>query len=144
MPARPTEVPIGVRVSATAKLLDRAFDDALAAVGGSRPRWLILMALKNHPGASQREVADAVGIQGATLTHHLNALEDDGLVTRRRDPANRRVHVVELSPVGEAAFADMLDTVVAFDRRLRRGLTRAELAQLDALLGRLAANVAPA
>jgi MarR family transcriptional regulator for hemolysin len=140
---RPTRPPIGVRLSATAKALDRAFDEALAAVGGTRPRWLILVALKTHPATSQREVAEAVGIQGATLTHHLNALEDEGLVTRRRDPANRRVHVVELSAEGEAAFDLMRDTVVAFDRRLRRGLSPADITRLEEVLDHLRANVAP-
>jgi MarR family transcriptional regulator for hemolysin len=144
MSPRPPGQPIGVRVSATAKLLDRAFDDALAAVGGSRPQWLILMALKNHPGANQRELAEVVGIRGATLTHHLNALEDGGLLSRRRDPANRRVHVVELSAAGEAAFTRMLGTVVDFDRRLRTGLTRTQITQLDQLLAQLEANVAEA
>jgi DNA-binding transcriptional MocR family regulator len=44
---------------------------------------------------NQRQIAESIGIQGATLTHHLNAMEADGVVTRRRDPTNRRVHVVE-------------------------------------------------
>src|SRR3954465_10083691 len=101
---RPSTAPIGTVVARTAKVLDRAFDDRLVEAGGSRPQWLILMALKAEPHASQREIADAIGIQGATLTHHLDAMEADGLLTRRRDPANRRVHVVELTAAGESRF----------------------------------------
>src|SRR5438105_145796 len=101
---RPPRGPIGVELAATAKTVSRAFDAALAAAGGTASTWLIVLALKTRPVANQRELAAAVGIQGATLTHHLDGLEGDGLVTRRRDPANRRVHLVELTEAGEAAF----------------------------------------
>jgi MarR family transcriptional regulator for hemolysin len=132
--------PIGLRLATTAKVVSRAFDDALTAAGGSLPLWLVLIALKTRPAASQREIAEAVGIQGATLTHHLNAMESSGLLTRRRDPANRRVHVVELTDLGEAAFHRMREAAGAFDRRLRGGFDAAEVAQLEALLDRLRAN----
>jgi MarR family transcriptional regulator for hemolysin len=137
---RPTETPIGLRLAATAKVVSRAFDEALGAAGGSLPAWLVLISLKSRPLASQRELADAVGIQGATLTHHLNAMESDGLLTRRRDPANRRVHVVELTGRGEAAFHRMRLAAAAFDRRLRTGFDADELTHLGRLLDRLREN----
>ena len=94
--------------TSTARFVSRAFDEALAAVGGSTPAWLVLISLKTRQLGNQRELADAIGIRGATLSpHHLNAMEDDGLVVRRRDPANRRVQQVELTAKGEAAFAAM-------------------------------------
>jgi MarR family transcriptional regulator for hemolysin len=139
--ARPARPPIGLVVASTAKALDRAFDDALGAVGGSRVNWLILMNLRRRPDASQRELADAIGIRGATLTHHLDAMEARGLLRRQRDPANRRVHRLTLTPRGEDAFSSMLSTVSAFDRRLRHGLDDAELARLERTLATLRANV---
>jgi MarR family transcriptional regulator for hemolysin len=138
---RPTSPPIGLHLSSTAKAVSRVFDETLAAAGGSLPSWLILISLKTRPLANQRELAAAVGIQGATLTHHLNAMENDGLITRRRDPANRRVHVVELTEQGEAAFQRMRGAAVAFDRRLRAGIDDEEIARLAGLLDRLRDNV---
>ena len=64
-----------------------------------------------------------------------------GLVTRTRDAANRRVQVVALTEAGEAAFARLRDTAIAFDAKLRAGLADADLATLNTLLGHLAANV---
>lgn len=142
MPA-PRTPPIGLHLAAAARSVSRAFDDALGEVGGSTPVWLVLLNLKiRGQVANQRELAAAVGIREATLTHHLNAMEADGLLTRRRDPANRRVHVVELTEAGEAAFVRLRDAAVAFDRRLRRGFGAAELSAFEDVLGRLAANVA--
>jgi MarR family transcriptional regulator, transcriptional regulator for hemolysin len=133
--------PIGLHLGQVAKVISRAFDDALAAAGGSRPAWLVLISLKSRPQASQREIADAAGIQGATLTHHLNAMESAGLLTRRRDPANRRVHVMELTPQGDALFLRLRDAAGAFDQRLRSGLSDRDVAQAEELLTRLRANV---
>jgi MarR family transcriptional regulator, transcriptional regulator for hemolysin len=140
----PRTPPIGLHLSAAARVVTRAFDDALGQAGGSMPVWLVLLNLKmRRQVANQRELAAAVGIREATLTHHLNAMESDGLLTRRRDPGNRRVHVVELTEAGEAAFARLRDAALAFDRRLRHGLDAAELAAFEEVLNRLAANVAP-
>ena len=144
MPA-PRTPPIGLHLSSAARLVTRAFDDALGEAGGSLPVWLVLLNLKmRRRVANQRELAAAVGIREATLTHHLNAMEADGLLTRRRDPDNRRVHLVELTEAGEASFARLRDAALAFDRRLRHGIAATELAAFEDVLSRLAANVAPA
>ncbi|RCW46062.1 MarR family transcriptional regulator for hemolysin [Halopolyspora algeriensis] len=142
MPAGPANPPLGLQLADTARTISRAFDDALTAAGGSRPTWLVLMALKKQPTANQRQLAAAVGIQGATLTHHLNAMESAGLLTRRRDPANRRVHLVELTEHGENAFHDLRRAAVAFDEQLRSGLDTDDVERLRDLLARLQANVA--
>jgi MarR family transcriptional regulator, transcriptional regulator for hemolysin len=139
---RPARTPIGLELARTARTVSRAFGDALAEAGGSLPVWLVLLNLKTRKLSSQRELAEAVGVREATLTHHLNAMDTHGLVTRTRDPANRRIHVVALTPAGEAAFARLAEAAGTFDRRLREGLTDTDLDSLTALLGRLAANVA--
>jgi MarR family transcriptional regulator for hemolysin len=140
---RPTSPPIGMQLAQVAKLVSRTFDDALAEAGGSLPVWLILITLKSQKLANQRQLAAAVGIQGATLTHHLNAMESAGILTRRRDPDNRRVHLVELTPAGDALFSRLRLTAVAFDEELRAGMSEVDIAQLSKLLSQLRANAAP-
>ena len=135
----PVSPPIGLRLARTAKSLSRAFDDALAKAGGSLPVWLVLISLKSQQLGNQRALAEAVGIREATITHHLNA---QGLITRRRDPANRRVHLVELTEAGEAVFGRLRGAALEFDRRLRDGISSEDVAVLNDLLGRLEHNVA--
>jgi MarR family transcriptional regulator for hemolysin len=136
----PFPLPIGLRLAQASRTVERAFDAALVQADGSLPVWLVLLNLKIRPPANQRELAEAVGITGATLTHHLNAMEAQGLVDRTRDNANRRVQVVTLTEAGEAAFLRLRDTAVAFDTRLRAGFTESDLASLDSQLHHLAAN----
>ena len=139
----PATEPIGQHLTRASKAVSRAFDDALAAQGGSLPVWLIVLQLQGGTHRTQRELAAAVGIEGPTLTHHLNRLEACGTLTRTRDPGNRRVQVVELTAAGRAWFHEMLATVVAFDARLRAGLSERDVAAAHRLLDRLQANVAP-
>jgi MarR family transcriptional regulator for hemolysin len=140
MPSR-FHPPIGLDLAQTAKMISRAMDEAMTAAGGSLPVWRILFSLKTLRLNNQSELATAVGIQGPTLTHHLNAMEADGLLIRRRDPDNRRVHLVEVTDSGEQLFRRMRAAAVAFDRRLRTGLTDEDTAQFAAVLATLRANV---
>jgi MarR family transcriptional regulator for hemolysin len=140
---RPTsiQIPLGLQLNQAARIIGQAFDEALQAAGGSLPVWLVLLNLKVRPPDSQRELATAVGIREATLTHHLNAMESSGLLARRRDPGNRRIHIVDLSEDGNALFLRLRDAALSFDRRLREGLPEADLDWLGRQLDRLAANV---
>jgi MarR family transcriptional regulator for hemolysin len=138
------EAPIGRVLWEAVIQVDRTFDEALTRAGGSRSTWHILLALKKRPTANQREIAADVGIQEATLTHHLAAMESDELVTRRRDPNNRRVHLIELTQKGQDAFVRLSEAAKAFDRRMRSGIPDAEIDQLRATLDKLVANVGAA
>ena len=140
----PFPLPIGLRLAQVARVVERAFDEALAEAGGTLPVWLILLNLTIRKPANQRELAEAVGVREATLTHHLNAMDARGLITRTRDAANRRVQVVALTEAGEATFVRLRETAIAFDAKLRAGLADADLATLSTLLGHLAANVGAA
>jgi MarR family transcriptional regulator, transcriptional regulator for hemolysin len=139
---QPFPVPIGLRLAQASRTVERAFDAALAEAGGSLPVWLVLLNLKVRRPANQRELAEAVGITGATLTHHLNAMHAQGLVARARDDANRRVQVVTLTEVGEEAFLRLREAAMTFDARLRVGFAEPDLAALAANLDRLAVNAA--
>jgi len=133
-------MPIGLRLAAVARDVARAFDDALAATGGSRPLWMVLLALKSGAASSQQQIADHIGIRGATLTHHLSGMEQRGLVVRTREPGDRRTQVVRLTDEGERLFVGMAGAAQKLDKQLRRGLEAAEVTQLDGLLQRLHAN----
>jgi MarR family transcriptional regulator for hemolysin len=137
----PRQVPLGVLVARVGKQLDRAFDDALARSGGTRPAWLILLAVVTGAGDSQSAIASRVGISGPTLIHHLDRLEAAGMVTRTRDERNRRAQAVALTEAGREAFARLREAAVGFDRLLHTDLSDDEAAELRRLLGKVSAAV---
>jgi len=139
----PGELPIGVLVARTAKALDRALDDSLSAVGGSTATWLVLSSLADGGHRTQGALAAAGGARSPPLTPHPHGLARARLVTRERDPANRRVQRVALTEDGEALFVRLRRSAAAFDGRLRAGLDDEEIALLRRLLAHLVENSRP-
>ena len=72
------------------------------APGGLRPRHLIaLKVLHDHGAVGQQALADTLSLDPSNVVGLLNDLEERRLITRRRDPEDRRRHIVEVSPLGE-------------------------------------------
>jgi MarR family transcriptional regulator, transcriptional regulator for hemolysin len=134
---------LSLLVGRVAKELSRAFDDVLVAAGGSTPTWQVLRALSAGDHRTQADLATAIGVRQPTLTHHLDALERAGLVTRERADANRRVQRVTVTESGEHLFLRLRRAAASFDGRLRAGLDDAEVGELRRLLGQLAENARP-
>ena len=135
--------PIGLRLSRTAHTASQAFERAMAEAGGSASAWQVLLLVRSGQMATQSKLAEAMGISGATMTHHLNALEAQGLVRRWREEGNRRVQQVELTADGVALFDRLREVAVRFDERMRSKLSDEETAQLADLLEKLAAGLDP-
>jgi MarR family transcriptional regulator, transcriptional regulator for hemolysin len=135
-------MPIGLQLARTARTVSAAFDRSLQEAGGSASTWQVLLLVRSREWGAQSEMATAMGITGATLTHHLNGLEEKGLVRRWREKANRRVQRVELTPEGEALFGRLRGAAVAHDARLHSQLSDEEAGQLAGLLEKLAAGAA--
>jgi MarR family transcriptional regulator for hemolysin len=101
----------------------------------------VLLLVRSEKWGAQARMAEAMGITGATLTHHLNALERRGLVRRWREAGNRRVQRAALTPAGEQLFERLREGAVRHDERLRSQLSDEETARLAALLDKLEAGV---
>ncbi len=130
--------PIGFALSQAARTTTRAFEEYLFKGNGSLSTWLILLALQRDGQSSQGELAIFVGVKGPTLTHHLNAMEEERLIRRTRTKNDRRVHHVELTRAGQKFFGKLKSRAAMFDRRLTLAITASELAALRALLDRVA------
>ena len=73
---------------------------------GMHMRHVVALAyVRDHEGCPQQELADAFCMDANNVVLLLNELEDEGYVTRVRDPHDRRRHVVELTAAGRTALA---------------------------------------
>jgi MarR family transcriptional regulator for hemolysin len=140
MSSRPVSTPIGLRLTRTARSVTQAFERAMAQAGGSVSTWQVLLLVRSAKWDTQSELADELGITGATLTHHLSALERKGLVRRWREDSNRRVQRVELTDAGIEMFDRLRAVAVRHDKLLRSRLSDDEVDQLGELLERLQAG----
>ena len=141
MSSRPVSTPIGLRLTRTSRAVTQAFERAMAQAGGSVSTWQVLLLVRSANWDTQSKLADELGITGATLTHHLNALERKGLVRRWREESNRRVQRVELTDAGVDLFDRLRTVALRHDQLLRSQLSDDEVEQLGGLLERLEAGV---
>ena len=90
-------------LTTAARLVQRRFDDALAPLGLTRAAVIALKAMSRRP-MNQEQLAAVVHVQSQTLGRVLTRLEAGGLVTRKRDPHDRRQFQVEITDAGEVAL----------------------------------------
>jgi MarR family transcriptional regulator for hemolysin len=133
----PAVPPIGLRLTRTAHVVTQAFERAMAEAGGSASAWQVLLLVRTGQWGTQSRMAEAMGVTAATLTHHLNALEAQGLVRRWRDESNRRVQRVELTDEGAAMFDRLRHVATRYDEQLRSRLGKDEVERLGELLDKL-------
>ncbi|SDA53128.1 MarR family winged helix-turn-helix transcriptional regulator [Mesorhizobium qingshengii] len=83
-------------------LMTKLYRPLLEPLGLTYPQYLAMLALWEHAPRTVGEVGETLGLDSATLTPLLKRLEANGMVTRRRDPADERRVLVEPTPQGQA------------------------------------------
>jgi len=100
------------------KAVHEVVDERLAEHGGSLATWLVLHHAVVEPDLGQSQLAARLYIEAPTLVRHLDKLEADGLLERRRDSRDRRVARVRVTAAGVRAEARMRETVDAVNAEL--------------------------
>ncbi|HEV3124612.1 MAG TPA: MarR family transcriptional regulator [Candidatus Dormibacteraeota bacterium] len=120
----------------------RLIEQALAPTG-LRPRELLALEhLRERGPSAQQTLVELIGVDATNLVAVLNGLEDAGLIERRRDRADRRRAIIELSDLGEQLLADLDRALDQVDDEILAPLTPAERATLNALLSQAVKHIA--
>lgn len=125
------------QIGRTARAMYAAFE---ADVGQPLPRWRVLHALHDGGELSQKDLAQRLSMDPASLTRQMKAMEAEGLVRRRSDPQDNRLTQVTLTKEGAALFAATQPAREAFAKRALKGLPVTDVAQAMALLRTLEAR----
>lgn len=120
-------------------LVKERVSDAFEAAGASAYHYAVLAVLEEGDRETQATIADALAYDRSYLVGLLDELEESGLIERRRDPADRRRHLVRLTPAGKKALARMRALHDRVDGAILAPLSPDERATLHTLLHRLAA-----
>jgi MarR family transcriptional regulator, transcriptional regulator for hemolysin len=131
------EEPLGRQLSITGRMVRERFDACLNQHGASLTTWAVLRSADHEAGLSQRELAARMSIESPTLVRHLDRLEDEGLVVRRRDEQDRRVVRIELTAAGRRRYAELREVAAKIDAQLRSLLDHDEVPILERALRRI-------
>ncbi|TCK44846.1 MarR family transcriptional regulator [Leucobacter luti] len=112
--------------------------DASAEPGDITHRQLLVLTLLNERGElAQRDITQVFGLDASNVVGLLNELEERGLVLRRRDTADRRRHIVALTPEGALVLDSTFTRLASIEDELFRSLSRQERETLHLLLLRI-------
>jgi DNA-binding MarR family transcriptional regulator len=114
------------------------FAKRIEPLGLIPPHVGVLYAIGEHPGRSQQAVANAFHLPPSRMVALIDDLESRGLVERRRDERDRRVHLLHLSTAGETMLGELATVGQAAEREMFAALTATERRDLTALLVRVA------
>ncbi|MEU4130585.1 MarR family winged helix-turn-helix transcriptional regulator [Streptomyces wuyuanensis] len=96
-----------------------------------------LMLLGKSGFMSQQALAAALSVDPSVMVAILNDLESARLVERRRDPSDRRRHIVAITEAGRRQLARAQEAVAEVEQGLFADLTPDEVAALRGLLARV-------
>ena len=103
----------------------------------------ILTALAEGSRETQGAIADALGYDKAQLVGLLDEMEEAGLVERRRDPDDRRRHLVQMTPAGRKMLERLRRLSARLEDEFLARLDEADRRELHALLLRVAEQHLP-
>jgi DNA-binding MarR family transcriptional regulator len=112
----------------------RATEDLL---GMRLKQYIALNYLRDQGETPQQELGEALHLDANNLVLLLNDLEDDGYVERRRNPSDRRRHIVEITPEGQKALARAERALESVEDEVLAPLNGEERATLWRLLTRV-------
>jgi DNA-binding MarR family transcriptional regulator len=112
----------------------RLLNDELAAIGLKPPEAAILLMLRDGGPVGQQELGERLRIDPSNLVSFLNALERDGLLVRRRDPSDRRRHIVEITKLGAKRVPRCEGPIAALEDQLFATLSPGDREQLHRIL----------
>lgn len=119
---------LGFIVNNVAKSFQKVFDSELREnVGVSLSMWRVVVALVMQSGLTQKEIADKVGVEGATLVPLLDKMEKEGLLKRRPSSKDRRVNQIFLTSKAGSLWTSMVECALRIRKRSCKEISEADM-----------------
>jgi MarR family transcriptional regulator, transcriptional regulator for hemolysin len=132
------------RLTVIARQLWQRFDRSVGAIGVSRAQWRLIAVVSRRPGATQRLVAEVLEVSEVTAGRLIDRLCAEGYLERRECATDRRARSIHLTPAAQPVLDRLGELARVEEDEAFAGIDAADLDRLEALLDRIARNVASA
>ena len=109
-------------------------DELLKPAGITAVQYTALTVLERHDGLPAAQLARRSFVTAQSTADLVRSLENRGLITRERNPENRRELLIRLTAAGRRLLATYADDVEAIERRMVDDLTPRQVEQLRTAL----------
>ncbi|MDK1471881.1 MarR family transcriptional regulator [Streptomyces sp. 549] len=111
-------------------------DELVKPAGITALQYTALTVLRRRDGLSSAQLARNSFVTAQSMADMVTAVERRGLISRRRDPDNRRVLLISLTDTGRELLAAFDEAVDALEERMVSALTAAQRRNLEDYLNR--------
>jgi len=132
-----TRESLGLLLARHGQFVNTQIRKAMAGTGLTPRHRQVLAELADRGPTSQQTLIEALSVDPSVLVSILNDLESQGLAERRRDPSDRRRHIVEMSGTGCDALRRIETAVAQAEAELFADLDEADRERLHDLLGKV-------
>jgi len=105
----------------------------------SRDEWRILAALGEVSVIKTRDVRGYTTLDKVQASRAIARMEKTGILSRQEDAADRRNHIIQLTPKGQALYRELAPEVKAVEKSILANFSAAELDAFNKTLTRLLA-----
>ena len=132
---------IGFLIHDTARLFRRELSERMRHSGVTALQWRLLAYLARNEGTNQVKLAEFLEVEPITLSRMIDRLADAGMLSRRRDPDDRRAWCLYLEAQSLPLIDEMRAASATLTETAQEGLTADEREQLADLVERMRQNL---
>lgn len=133
---------IGFIVNRSAKMFVKALDTELRErVGVTFGQWKVIVMLVNENGSTQKEIADKLGLEGPTLIPIIDKMEEERLVVRKVDPADRRNNRIYRTEKADELWDRMIECALKIREVSLRGIPEQNINVMRRVLEKISQNL---
>jgi MarR family transcriptional regulator, transcriptional regulator for hemolysin len=133
---------LSIKLAVVARRLRMRFDESIQrGTGVTRAYWSVIAAASRIPGATQKSIARALQISEVSAGRLIDRLCSEGLLDRVASSEDRRAYSISTTERARPLLKEMSAVAAAQEERAFRGLTDADLAELERMLDIIGRNI---
>ena len=132
---------VALKLTVIARQLRVTFDQSVEQSGLTRAKWTLIATVAQHPGATQRTIAEALEVREITAGRLVDRLCEEGYLKRQENPSDRRAYCVYLTPAAQPLLDTLDELAKIHEAAIFAGFEPADIGKLEEYLDAIGRNL---